>query len=118
MNKISVLVFLLSVFVQPAYSVTMGYTTGTEYVKFSERSRIDWVRGAMDGIMAESTYTNISKAEQGTWLGRCIEGLEFEQIKAIFEKELNARPEGWHAPAALSLRGTLAKFCSNRGFKP
>jgi len=118
MKKISILVLLLSVFVQPAYSVTMGYTTGTEYFKFNEKSRIDWLIGAMDGIMAESTYINISKAERGTWLGRCIEGLEFEQIKAIFEKELNTKPEEWHAPAALILRGTLARFCIKRGFNP
>ena len=83
MKKMSALVVLLLVFVQPAHSVIMGYTIGSDYVKFSEKSRIDWLTGAMDGIMAESTYINISKAEQGTWLGRCIEGLEFEQIKAI-----------------------------------
>ena len=56
----------------------------------------------IDGIMAESTFKD--KSRTGSWLGRCIARYDFEQLKAIFEKELNNNPESWHVPAALILK--------------
>jgi hypothetical protein len=66
----------------------------------------------MDGIMAESTL--ITKDDKGPWLGRCIDGLSIQQIKAMFEKELSQNPEGWHAPAALIFRSKMQDFCKRR----
>lgn len=92
--------------------VTLGYITGNKYLDLTETERQGWVVGAMDGIMAESFY--ILRNTNDSWLGRCIKGLPVKQIKAIFEKELQVRPDGWHAPAAFIFRQEIKKFCDRR----
>jgi hypothetical protein len=92
----------------PANALILGFIMGSDYVKMDKQSQHIWVYGAMDGIMAESTD------EKGTWLGRCVAKYDFEQLKAIFEKELNNNPESWHAPAAFVLQGRLSEFCGEK----
>lgn len=95
-----------------AFAATLGYVTGNTYLTLDDNSRMGWLIGAMDGIMAEDFSANSRPNEP--WLGNCINGFSKEQIKAIFEKELQAKPEAWHAPAALIFRGQLFKFCAAR----
>jgi hypothetical protein len=87
--------------------------TGNKYVQFNEENRIAWVTGVIDGLIAESIQRD-NQREPGSWLGECIEGLPNTQFKAIFEKELYANPEAWHAPAAFMLRDKMESFCASR----
>lgn len=114
MNNIRIAVVTLLLFLPalPAQAIILGYVTGNDYLKLDDNARLGWLIGAMDGIMAESTL--IKKDAQGPWLGRCIDGLDTQQIKAIFEKELSENPEGWHAPAALIFRGKMKDFCRGK----
>lgn len=93
----------------PAEGIVLGYVTGKTYRALDDGARMGWLVGVMDGIMAED-FT-INSPSKGSWLGKCVEELDKEQLKAIFEKELQAKPEAWHAPAALIFRATLSRFC-------
>lgn len=114
MKKYSKALFTLLLFLTalPVHAVTLGYVTGNDYLKWDDNTRMGWLIGATDGIMAESFL--IKKDDNGPWLGRCVDGLTKEQIKAIFEKELSDNPESWHAPAALIFRGKMQDFCKGR----
>ena len=92
--------------------ITLGYVTGNTYLTLDDNSRMGWLIGAMDGIMAEDI--SVKSPPNGTWLGNCLDGLSKEQIKAIFEKELQTKPETWHTPAAFIFRNQLFKFCAAR----
>ena len=107
-------IFLSFTLVSDTEGIILGYKTGNEYLKMDEESRKCWLVGALDGIMAEAVHTKNNNVKQTTWLGRCIEGIDFEQIKAMFEKELRENPEGWHAPAALILWKKMQEFCKER----
>lgn len=109
---ISIFASLLLFASSSAHAISLGYVTGNDYLKLDENSRLSWLVGAMDGIMAESAM--IEKDSKGPWLGRCINGLDTQQIKAIFEKELNNNPEGWHAPAAFIFRVKMEKYCKGK----
>ena len=104
--SIATLLFLATL---PTHAVILGYVTGNDYLKLNQHDRMSWLVGAMDGIMAESAI--IKKDKDDPWLGRCIRGLELEQIKAMFEKELSENPESWHAPAAFIFRDMMKEFC-------
>lgn len=93
----------------PAEGIVLGYLTGNAYQALDDGARMGWLVGVMDGIMAED-FT-INSPPGGPWLGKCVEELDKEQLKAIFEKELQAKPQAWHAPAALIFRATLSRFC-------
>ncbi len=107
---------LLALLYGRAEGIILGYTTGNDYLQMQNQARQIWLLGAMDGIMAEDLEEQIEGKEpaKAPWLGDCIEGLEFMQIKAIFEKALRSQPEAWHAPAALIFRDRLHKFCVRR----
>jgi len=103
---------LLLLLTSNANAVILGFITGSDYVKMDRPSQYTWVYGAMDGIIAESIVAD--KDALGPWLGKCISEYDFEQLKAIFEKELNSKPESWHVPAAIVLQSTLKEFCGNK----
>lgn len=108
----ALLIILLFVAVPNTQAVILGYITGNDYFKLDDNAKLGWLVGVMDGIMADST--TVERSEKGPWLGRCIDGLDTRQIKAMFEKELNQNPEGWHAPAALIFIGKMRDFCKGR----
>lgn len=110
--KITNALALLLLLSTTANAIVLGFITGSDYVKMDRQSQYSWVYGAMDGIMAESVSANFDPL--GPWLGQCISKHDFEQLKVIFEKELNGNPESWHAPAALVLQSSLNKFCSSK----
>jgi len=110
--RIAVMTVFMLIPALPAQAIILGYITGNEYLKLDDNEKLGWLIGVMDGIMAESIY--IKKDGQGPWLGRCIDGLDTQQIKAIFEKKLRENPGEWHAPAALIFRGNMKDFCKGR----
>ncbi|MFC3853506.1 hypothetical protein ACFOSD_11725 [Salinispirillum marinum] len=91
-------------------AVSLGYVTGDDYFRMSENEKSAWLAGVSDGIIAESLT---SSSLEIPWLSSCIAIYEFQQIKAIFEKELNDNPEVWHAPAAFIFRKKIKDFCGN-----
>ena len=110
--KVKYLVLILVLGFSSAEAIILGFIDGSDYLKMDRQSQYSWVYGAMDGIMAESIFKD--KSSTGPWLGRCIARYDFEQLKAIFEKELNNNPESWHVPAALILKETLSEFCGEQ----
>jgi hypothetical protein len=95
----------------PSSAVVLGYITGNDYMKLSNEQRTGWLVGALDGMMAESIA--VTNDPSGPWLGRCVGKMETSQVQAIFEQELTAKPEGWHAPAAIILRARLFAVCKS-----
>jgi hypothetical protein len=113
------LIFFLS---EIANAIALGYMTGNEYLKLSERERVYWFIGVIDGLAAEQLLSpkknSGSKNSDGkddpsdrVWISDCISRFPIEQLHAIFEKELKETPESWHAPAALVARGEFEKMC-------
>jgi len=100
------------VFSEPSTGVVLGYVTGNDYLALPDEARMGWLIGALDGMMAESIA--LEKDSNGPWLGRCVRSFDNSQIKAIFEKQLAANPESWHAPAAMILRGRLWEVCNSK----
>ncbi len=92
--------------------IALGYVTGNKYMKLSDNERSTWLIGVLDGLMAEDLM--LRDDMKGPWVGRCIKGLPTSQIKAVFEKELLAKPESWHAPAAVIFRARMEQFCKGR----
>jgi hypothetical protein len=111
---LSFIIFLCITTTLHADGIFLGYATGHAYLKMGEESRQWWLIGATDGIIAESIHAKSIDVTKGHWLGRCIEGLSIEQIRAMFEKELKEKPEAWHAPAALIFYGKMQDFCKGR----
>ena len=107
--KLSIMFLLVSL---NANAVVLGFVTGSDYIKMKTDAQTSWVVGVMDGIMEESISQKPGALEP--WLGSCVKRHDWQQLKALFEKELNANPESWHAPAALIYRSTINKFCNGR----
>lgn len=84
--------------------------TSTEYRALQETQRQTWVVGAIDGILTAQVWQTSKEPE----ISKCLVGLHPTQIKAIFEKALEANPERWHFPAAFQLLDTLQDFCTVR----
>lgn len=94
---------------QRSSAVVLGYVTGKDYMKLSSEQRMGWLVGALDGMMAESVA--VTKDANGPWLGRCVGKMQNSEVQAIFEKEIAANPDSWHAPAAFILRASLHTTC-------
>ena len=69
---LTIVVLLLINNIAFSKGITLGYQTGTEYMKMDENTRNSWLIGALDGIMAEALYSR-KEMTKGTWLGNCIE---------------------------------------------
>jgi hypothetical protein len=82
--------------------------TGTEYRDLDEARRESWVVGAVDGILTAQLWQTNMESE----ISKCLVGKHPTQIKAVFEKALEANPENWHFPAGFQLLDTLQNFCS------
>jgi hypothetical protein len=82
--------------------------TGTEYRNLDETRRESWLVGAVDGILTAQLWQTNKEPE----ISKCLAGKHPTQIKAIFEKALEASPERWHFPAAFQLLDSLQDFCS------
>jgi len=123
--------FLLAlVLTESSFAVPLGYTSGNEYLRFSEQERAIWFIGFMDGLMAEDNNSEHSRAAfkndtdremntEGYWLdrlwtARCAERYPISQLKAVFEKELRDKPDAWHAPAAFIARGKIYEMCKKQ----
>lgn len=96
---------------QQSLAIVLGYLTGNDYMRLSGERRRDWLIGALDGMMAESVA--VTKDPGGPWIGRCVGKMDNSQAQAIFEKEMAAKPESWHAPAAFILRASLHASCNS-----
>lgn len=92
-------------------AVVLGYVTGSDDMKLGSEQRMNWLIGALDGMMAESAA--VTKNAKGPWVGRCVGNMENSQVRTIFERELAAKPESWHAPAAFILRASLQAACKS-----
>ena len=110
-----------------ADGVIIGAVTGNKYKRMSSEQQELWFVGALDGMMAESfglfgvlLRSNmlaetpeyyVSHRGYDSWLGDCLGKYDIKQIQAVFEKQLEAKPEAWHAPAALIAREVIIGFC-------
>ena len=110
--KMAFIMALLFFTALPVHAIIIGYVTGNDYMKLDDNAKLGWLIGVMDGMMAESFL--FKKDDKGPWLGRCIDGLTKQQIKAILEKELSENPEEWHVPASLIFRSKMQDFCKER----
>jgi hypothetical protein len=82
--------------------------TGNEYRELSNSHREGWVAGAVDGLLAEYVFILQKKSP----ILDCVSKMERNQIKAIFEKSLDANPEKWGFPAVFILRQSLYAACN------
>jgi len=48
------------------------------------------------------------------WTARCAARHPIAQLKAVFEKELQDKPDSWHAPAAYIARGKIYEMCKKK----
>ncbi len=90
--------------------VYLGRVSGNTYNALTIREQSSWLAGAIDGLVAEAAMSNPN--ELG-WQ-QCLFSYDFEQVRAIFEKELTANPEHWHIPAILLLRSKFEKLCKGK----
>lgn len=122
--------FLLAlVLTESSLAVPLGYVSGNNYLEFSEQERTVWFMGFMDGLMAEDFHSkpqvtfkddaNLDMRGEDYWLdrlwtSRCAARHPITQLKAVFEKELNDRPDTWHAPASFIARGKIYEMCKKK----
>jgi len=100
--------FIPAIFLMLAgFSTSTFAITGNEYRQLPNSQRIAWIYGVTDGF---STAELIATKKQPE-IVVCFSELEWEQIKAIFEKSLNSDPERWHFPAAFIFREAFYKYC-------
>ena len=90
------------------FSVSAHALTGNEYNKLSDNDRTIWLIGVADGLITADLISSKSQPP----LVKCLAELEWEQIRAIFEKNLKENPEKWNFPAAFSFRQTFNKHCN------
>ena len=89
-------------------SIPVHALTGNEYNKLKNNERIIWIIGVTDGLITEHLMATLEQPP----LAKCLGELEWEQMRAIFEKNLNANPERWHFPASFSFNQTFKKYCN------
>jgi|TARA_B110000902_G_C13890730_1_gene430465 hypothetical protein len=111
--KTFVITFLITLSTS-ANAIILSYVTGNDYLALSERDQDLWFVGVLDGTMSEGNI--IEKDPMGNWLSKCASNTPIPQFKAIYEKELRNNPDGWHAPAAFIVRGSLRSYCMDKKF--
>ena len=82
--------------------------SGNEYRRLNPEQRLSWVVGVTDGILIEQLFASGKKPE----LADCFAKLEWEQVRAIFDKANESQPERWQFPAAFLFRQTFLAYCS------
>ncbi len=82
--------------------------TGNNYRKLSPEQRLSWVVGVTDGILVEQLFASGKKPE----LVDCFAKLEWEQVRAIFDKANESQPERWQFQASFLFRQTFLTYCS------
>ena len=99
---------VIVVFIALALATHARAITGNEYRSLNDVQRQAWVVGALDGILT----TQLMLMNKQPPLVVCLATLEPIQLKAIFERSLEADPERWHFPAAFKLQATLKQYCN------
>jgi hypothetical protein len=84
--------------------------SGNEYRKLPPEQRLTWIVGVTDGLMTEQLFATGKKPE----MADCFAKLEWEQVRAIFDKANESQPERWGAPAAFLFRQMFLAFCKSQ----
>jgi len=92
------------------YALPACAITGGEYRKLLPEQRLTWVVGVTDGLLTEQLFTTGKKPE----IAECFAKLEWEQVRAIFDKANESQPERWNVPAAFLFRQTFQSFCKSQ----
>ena len=92
----------------PCQAVFLGYITSEQYDYLDEFEKEMWVKGSIDGILAEAINNNLTFSKD---LGKCISSYELKKLVLIFEKE-KKKESGARIPAATHLRHVLISICN------
>ena len=91
-----------------------GFVTGNIYRKMSSTDREAYAAGMIDGLLGAALF-RAPRAET-QWLIDCTVGMELEQVVAIFEKDLESRPEHWHEPGNFLFLNAFVRACPGSPF--
>jgi hypothetical protein len=90
-----------------ALSSSAHALTGNDYERLSKNLKVMWIMGVTEGL----TFAKTPSSDEQEKFGNCMSNLEWQQIKAIFERSLESAPEIWHFPAALKFQRTFRMYC-------
>lgn len=99
-----------------AVEIHHGFYKANHYKDMPDLVRRAYVAGAFDGMML-SPLLGAPKPEV-TWLERCVEGMDDDQLLAIVDSFVGTHPERWDQDMGSVLYGAFAQACTARGFPP
>lgn len=90
-------------------SISTGYLTGNTFKAMSDTSKNLYATGIIDGILLAPLY-GAPKANLAT-LENCTEGMNGQQLVAIFNKYLALNPEVWHKSMHVTAHSAMKLAC-------
>lgn len=91
--------------------VPQGFVTGNQYRQLPIRERLAYTTGLIDGLLLSPAFG--APRSHTAWIGECIHGMQNPQIQAMFDRQLEAKPEQWHGGANIIMKDALLNRCPN-----
>ena len=120
--NITVLLFSLLFLVTQAYadidvfkgpvSVQKGFLTGEEFLKLSERDKVSYTMGIIDGYLSAPMFG--AEDKYVAWISTCIKGKTNTQITAILVKYLEDNAVRWDKSVQFLMFEALKKACGEQ----
>jgi hypothetical protein len=99
-----------------AVEIHHGFYKANHYRELPDFVRRAYIAGVFDALMLSPLF-GAPKAEV-TWLERCAEGMQDDQLQAIVDRFVEAHPERWDQDMGTVAYGALTQACTARGFPP
>lgn len=91
-------------------TITNGFATGNRWRTLPNQQRMLYVLGVLDGLRF-SPVMALGTEDRTNKLANCTQNMNGEQILAIADKYVEARPEKWHESVHFQLFGALTEAC-------
>lgn len=88
--------------------VPRGFYTGNTYREMPAIGKLAYTTGMIDGLLLARVF-----GADTAWIGKCTDGMQNLQIKAMFDRQLEAKPEQWHQGANQIMKDALLNRCPN-----
>lgn len=90
-------------------TIAQGFVTITQWRALPQNARMLYVLGVIDGMKFSPLLAN--GAAKTTKLVNCTSRMDGDQILAIAQKHLDAKPEQWHEAAHYHIFGAFSDAC-------
>jgi hypothetical protein len=81
---------------QTVHHIKNGFVTAQEYLDLDAKRQNGYAMGIIDGMLLSPLFGAPDDGEKLKLLGTCVQGMNDDQMRAIFDKFLKDHPERWN----------------------